>query len=155
MKLNLGCGKIILEGYVNIDIRKTHESVVIANVENLDYEPGSIDEILASDVYEHISYRKSEEVIKHWVSLLKHGGKLTIRTPNLAAIFRLWSHKHLDTKTAIAWLFGGQDYKENFHYTCNDIELITEYLMNAGIKRKNISQQVSNVNTNMTIVAIK
>jgi len=155
MKLNLGCGKIILEGYVNIDARKTHENVVVANVEKLDYEPGSIDEILASDVYEHISYRKSEEVIKHWVDLLRHGGKLTIRTPNLTAIFRLWHQKHLDTKTTIAWLFGGQDYKENFHCTCNDIELITEYLMNAGIKRNNISQQVSNVNTNMTIIAIK
>jgi len=83
LKLNIGARDHILKSYHNIDIRYLSGLTIIADVESLPYASDTVDEILALDVYEHISYHKSKKLLKHWVSLLKPGGLLRIQAPCL------------------------------------------------------------------------
>jgi len=135
LKLNLGSGTQILKEYHNIDIRYLPKLTVIADVENLPYRANTVDEILALDVYEHISYHDSKDLLKYWVSLLKTGGKLIIQAPCLDNIVSYFMNSKTiqDIEVGIAVIFGGQDYKENTHLTVAQSKLMENYLREAGI----------------------
>jgi len=132
--LNIGCGENLLQGYENIDIRPL-PNVIQADVENLPYEKNSVDEIRAIDIYEHISFRKSQKLLNSWVTLLKRGGLLIVQSPSIEVLARriLTSTRIRDIEDSIAYIFGNQDYKENAHLTTCHPELIKHYLRNAGI----------------------
>lgn len=131
-KLNIGCGIDIKEGYINIDVRLLPGVNIIADVFNLPFKDNSISEIYACDVYEHISHRKSKELLKHWVNKLKKGGLLFIQTTNLLSLidYILKSNKIED---AVSRIFGGQDYPENTHLTSGHPVILEKYLRDSGI----------------------
>jgi len=56
MKLNIGCGRDIREGWVNLDINKTSGVDVVHNLNEFPYpfKENSLDEVLAIDVFEHV-----------------------------------------------------------------------------------------------------
>ena len=146
LKLNLGCGEDIREGYHNIDIRNL-PNVIVADVNDLPYENNSIDEILASDIYEHISHRKSLELLQHWSDLLKPGGVLIIRSPCLDYIIQYFMQAKTleDIKIGISLLYGDQDYPENSHYTVCHIKLMSEFLTLVGLEKIEFKMQGHNV----------
>ncbi|WHY27308.1 class I SAM-dependent methyltransferase [Bacillus wiedmannii] len=60
-KLHLGCGRTILENWINLDIVKQEGVDVVANLDDcrnrrLPFETNSIDEFLAEHLLEHIQY---------------------------------------------------------------------------------------------------
>ncbi len=78
MKLNLCCGLDIREGYINIDIKKTHESVKIIDLEKdllREFPDNSVEEVIARDCIEHISWRRVEDLLRDIYRVLKPGGK--------------------------------------------------------------------------------
>ena len=111
MKLNIGSNNIIKEGYVNLDgldlenvdglgelglapytlvikpekLSKFGDSVML-------YPPAgeglyiiiesSIDEILAVEFLEHISFKLTDMVLHEWYRILKKGGKVNIQVPD-------------------------------------------------------------------------
>ena len=153
MKLNLGCGKKVKDGYVNIDKRKTSKHVVIGDVRNLKYKDNTIDEIFANDVYEHVSWAESQNLLNHWVSKLKSGGTLIMQMPNILGLMKLINNQTepKGIEMAIRKMFGGQDYKYNYHYTAGHPVLIEHYLKKAGIKGKiNITSKGSNMTVHAT-----
>lgn len=167
IKINLGCGNDIKEGYINLDARKTHPSVVVGDVTNISQYPNNhFDEILAKDIYEHVTFRQSKSLLSHWVSKLKPGGKITIITPCIRDIIKGFQKYDNDISMLehyINKLFGGQGYKENFHFTTGHPLLMERYLREAGIKGEieiHESQDVHHDNkeinlTNMKVVATK
>lgn len=136
MKLNLGCGNKILEGYVNIDIRRLDPRVFVADVRDLPYHDDSIDEILAVDVYEHVVPSESQALLTHWVSKLKKGGHLRIHTSYLKGLceFALKQNTVEGVKEAIRRMYG-MDVPGGWQWyrTIGDPLLMKEYLVNAGI----------------------
>jgi hypothetical protein len=132
--LNLGCGGDLQQGYDNIDIRRLPDTIQ-ADIRHLPYELETVDEIRAIDVYEHVSFNMSQQLLTHWVSLLKAGGLLIIQGPSIEVLARriLTSTNIKDIEDSIAYIFGNQDYKENVHYTALHPELMEYYLRNAGI----------------------
>lgn len=87
VKLNIGCGDKILEGYTNIDVvesRGDKKVDVICDIAKLDkFEDSCADEVLSVHVIEHFYYWEIEDVVKNWLRVLKKGGSLIIETPNL------------------------------------------------------------------------
>jgi len=81
IKLNVGCGPKLIDGYHNIDI-KARPGVIVLDLNNLTehYEAGSIDEICAIDVIEHFEFMHANKLLGQWCSLLKPGGLLKIAT---------------------------------------------------------------------------
>lgn len=149
MKINLGCGNDIQRGYINIDTRSIEGVDLICNIEDLPYTNNTIDEIRAIDVIEHIPWAKQQELFKYYYSLLKKGGFLHIQVPDLDNILNMRNKVH-DIKI-IRWLFGGQDYPSNFHYTVFTKKWIKELLENAGFKNIDIKD----LNTNIVVKAYK
>lgn len=134
IRLNVGCGRKIMQGYVNIDVRKTNEEVVVADIRNLPYGPNSVDEIYANDVLEHVSFRETQEVLNHWFTVIKPGGTLFIQSPHFKSLvdFATKAKTAVEKQTAIARFFGGQDYPENTHMNAIDEDIIQGQLRVAG-----------------------
>lgn len=75
-KLNLGCGRLILDGYVNADI---HGGEVRADAEHLPFKAEVFDEVLASHLLEHVS--DLTRVMSEIHGVLKVGGTIRIYVP--------------------------------------------------------------------------
>ena len=83
LKLNLGCGALKMEGFVNIDIRESVNPDLVCDVaEGLPYEDGSVDYVLAKDFLEHIIPDKVIFVIEEIWRVLKHDGGFESFTPD-------------------------------------------------------------------------
>lgn len=87
MKLNLGCGDKILEGYVNVDVvesRAGQKPDVICDLRELTpFADASADEVMAIHVVEHFWRWEVVDVLKEWARVLKPGGKMILECPNL------------------------------------------------------------------------
>ena len=84
-KLNLGCGRDIRQGWINLDIKELPGVDVAHNVEDLPlpFDDQSFDEILARDILEHIDYIP---VLKELHRILKGGGQLAIQVPHFTSV---------------------------------------------------------------------
>jgi len=87
VKLNLGCGDKILEGYVNVDVvaaRSGKAPDVQCDLRQLKpFEDGIADEVLAVHVVEHFWRWEVEDILREWVRVLKPGGRMVLECPNL------------------------------------------------------------------------
>ena len=86
MKLNLGSGSKILDGYINVDKYDYYKPDIIHDLEVFPYpfEDNSIEEILLSHVLEHIG--QSPEVflniIKEFYRICKNNSVIKIKVPH-------------------------------------------------------------------------
>lgn len=114
MKLNLGCGSILLAGYVNVDKYSEHPDVVKEDaVEYLEgLEEGSVDEIVTFHMIEHLHPSKARDLIRLSFRVLRKGGKLIVECPN----FRETVREYLaGNKKRIANVYGHQRYPGDSH----------------------------------------
>lgn len=88
MKLNLGCGTDIREGYVNVDFRQTHPSVVNVDLSKLPwpFEDESADEILMLDFLEHFPYSQTNSILIECHRVLTPSGSITIQVPDASIL---------------------------------------------------------------------
>ena len=100
MKLNLGCGKKIFDGYENIDWP--------TDIRKLSYDNNSCDEIMAIHVFEHFYRHEAPSILKHWYDLLKPSGKLILEMPSFYKILNL-SKTIIDHKFLLYGLYGNQE----------------------------------------------
>lgn len=96
LKLNLGCGKRILAGYKNIDVKPFGNKVIVMDVRDLEFEDESVDEILAECVLEHLPYFEIQETLWEWWRVLKFGGILKIVAPDFERIAKAYLKEKLD-----------------------------------------------------------
>ena len=83
MKLNLGCGKNKLDGYINIDKSAEVEPDLCHDITvGLPFETSEIDEVRAFDILEHIPPGKVIHVINEIWRVLKPGGLFEHFTPS-------------------------------------------------------------------------
>jgi predicted SAM-dependent methyltransferase len=84
MKLNLGCGKDIKEGYVNCDIYPFTDKVRKVDFNStLPFATDSIEEIYMAHALEHA--KDVDYTMRELYRILKYGGILKIKVPH-------WSH---------------------------------------------------------------
>lgn len=82
IRLNLGCGKFKVKGFINIDEEPTVGPDVICDITHLPYDPGTVDEIYAGHVLEHFTYADGIKALYYWHSLLKENGVISICVPD-------------------------------------------------------------------------
>lgn len=107
MRLNVGCGDKLLEGYVNVDAvsRLGREPDIVADIRAIPLEDGCASEVLAVHVIEHFYRWEAPEVLAEWVRLLKPGGRLILECPDLAHACHAMLHGAPDQWTM--WVFYG------------------------------------------------
>jgi len=162
LKLNLCCGEDVRDGYINIDVRKTKPNVLVMDLEEDLLRPfpdNSVEEIVAYDCIEHISWRKIEDLLRDIHRVLKCDGRLYLRVPDLEAIAKKvildpgFRYNELRGWKAISfWVYGGQDYPENTHKAGFTIPTLKELLESLGFKIEKIENDGG---TNIVCVAVK
>jgi len=86
MKLNLGCGSKILEGYTNVDKFDYYNPDIVHDLEKTPYpfDENSISEIVLSHVLEHLGQDPEvfNEIIKELYRICKNNSIIDIRIPH-------------------------------------------------------------------------
>lgn len=150
--LNLGCGSITYEEYpegtglkcTNVDLRELPGVDIVADVTDLSmFNMREFDYILASDIIEHFPVKYTQSIIAHWSNLLKEGGTIEFRTPNLKWVAEHYL-KHKDTSFASFHIFGGQDYEGNYHYVIFDEPWLTSICRTCGLELRQCKEEGSN-----------
>lgn len=88
LRLNLGCGDKILPGYVNCDALAARGQGGSVDVQcdvtkALPFRDGSVDEILAVHVVEHLWRWEVPDILREWGRVLRPGGRIVLECPNL------------------------------------------------------------------------
>lgn len=136
-KLHLGCGKVYLHGWTNVDIFSSCHADLYCDITRLPYALGQFDLIYASHVLEHIHRHMVVATLQHWRDMLKPGGILRLAVPNFAACVE-WYLKTQDLAAIMGLLYGGQNYARNSHTVTFDEPTLKEFLRKAGFTRFNL-----------------
>ncbi|MNK04979.1 putative S-adenosylmethionine-dependent methyltransferase [compost metagenome] len=83
MKLHLGCGPNIKEGYVNVDKFANFPGVERWDILDLPVADNSVDEVLNEHLAEHIPFKDEKQFWAESFRVLKKGGVLTVETPDM------------------------------------------------------------------------
>lgn len=139
MKLNLGCGNNIKEGYINIDVYD-NPNVKKCDIRDLGcFENESADEIYARDVIEHLTLDDAKKALKEWIRVLKHGGAFFIQTVNLDKQIEAYQKGVWSLEDFNYMVFAGINWSdgcvrsEDFHKSTFTIDSLKNLLNDNGI----------------------
>jgi len=125
VKYNIGGGDLEIPGYVNVDRKHGLEAYPLACPDV------SLDEIRASHVLEHFSYRVVPAVVADWVNKLKPGGLLKVAVPD----FR-WLAVHYLLGTDIplqGFVMGGHVDEDDYHRALFDEPSLRHHMRIVGL----------------------
>ena len=141
VKLHLGCGRNIKEGYINVDQYLSAPNIINMDIFNLSIENDTVDEICTEHMLEHLSKYEVPLALKEWARVLKPDGKLVMNLPNLEWCLQQWLAKpegerwgwQLDT------IFGLQTHPGEFHKTGFTEARLHQLLENVGFREIRIN----------------
>ena len=82
MKLNLGCGKDKLKGYINMDMRDYGYNIVRDVRRGIPFNDNTFDEVYTCHFMEHIGHEDIYFVVEEVYRVLKDKGLFIIRVPH-------------------------------------------------------------------------
>lgn len=135
LRLNVGCGHIQPEGYVNVDLRELPGIHILAEAGRLPFGPEEIQEIYAAHLLEHFPEEQlRRRILPHWSNLLVKGGELRVVVPDAEAMIKNYvagTYPYDDLREVI---YGAQDYDGDFHYNMFTPEHLVRLLSEAGLE---------------------
>jgi predicted SAM-dependent methyltransferase len=136
VRVNLGCGEIVLPDYINVDIREVPDVDVVADIRRLPFEPDTLAEIASAHLVEHFrQHHLATVVLPYWKSLLRPDGILRIVCPNWAAMLRRLQEGKMTLADFRFVTFGAQDYTGDDHFSMYTPESLSEVLQQAGFEQ--------------------
>ena len=170
IQLNLGGGPKRVEGYKNVDILDWNGVTdILWDLTKTPYEfvNEPVDEILAMEFLEHISWRDTDKVLAEWYRILKPRGRVSIQVPAIDRMCEMFvrkeicqccSHKPKSFEDArgkkscwecqgrgkvnpVRWLMafcGAQKHIGDYHKNIFTKDILRNYLENAGFKNIDI-----------------
>ncbi|MGH9194216.1 MAG: class I SAM-dependent methyltransferase [Acidimicrobiia bacterium] len=147
LRVELGGGPFPSDGYVHVDTDwRARHLEYRAPVWRLPFGDGTVEEILAIHVLEHVHPGRLADTLREWRRVLRPGGVARIHVPNAPAVFRAFesassAHKWALTN-ALLGMWGGPAMAEpsDFdvrlnrpdHQAIYDFSLLEEQLILAG-----------------------
>jgi len=144
IKLNLGCGRDHLSGWINADIDpRVSPEILLDLTQNLPFKSNSVTLIRLQDVLEHLTKEAAETLLRECHRVLIPSGTLELRLPNVYAIIDQFSG---DEAVMMEFIYGNT--RENgiwgahkYGYTP---DLITQTLKRTGFSTPDISTHTTN-----------
>lgn len=126
--LHLGCGEINIPGFINIDKLPFPHIHYLSSIERLPFiKSNTVDLIYMSHCLEHITQWNVPTVLNEYYRVLKKGGILRISVPDFKVIVEMYL-KTGNIRNILQPLFGGQEFKYNYHYVAFDYLYLEELL---------------------------
>jgi predicted SAM-dependent methyltransferase len=133
MKLHLGCGKLKLNTFINIDVLSDTSDLKIDFTNLTIFNSSNIEEIYISHALEHFKRREIIPLILEWNRVLKIDGVLRIAVPDFEKIVKIYL-KNRDLSELVGLLSGGQRDEYDFHYVNFDIHILEKLLKACGFE---------------------
>ncbi len=135
VRLNIGCGHIPLDGYINVDMRELPGVDIVAEAADIPVEPGSISEIFSAHLMEHFPQEEiRRRLLPYWRDLLVEGGLFRAIVPDGEAMLAGAAAGTYPFEDFREVLFGAQDYDGDFHYNMFTPESLSILLQEAGFR---------------------
>jgi predicted SAM-dependent methyltransferase len=136
LRLHLGCGKVRLEGFVNIDHRATSATDLECDILQLPFGDNIAARIETYHVIEHLDRHEAVRAVREWHRVLASGGVLVIECPDFDAACREYVDGHVDR---IDNIFGLQRFEGDSHCFGYNFERLRRLLAECGFR--SIAQQ--------------
>jgi predicted SAM-dependent methyltransferase len=135
LRLNVGAGHIVRDGYLNVDSRELPGIDIVADVRDLPFDEAEVTEIYSSHVLEHFPVEELRRVVlPEWVSLLEDGGKLVSVVPDVETMVAERAAGRMPFEDFVLVMYGGQEYEGDFHFSGFSKETLTQLLEEAGLE---------------------
>ena len=131
MKLHLGCGKLKLDNYINIDILNKNADIKLDFTDLSIFNNNKVEEIYICHALEHFKRNEIVKIIIEWNRVLKKDGILRIAVPDFEKIVKIYI-KNEDMSELIGFLSGGQRDEYDFYYVNFDMHILKEILELCG-----------------------
>lgn len=133
IKLNIGAGKTEIDGWIPIDRNLGYEawplpSVIEHEGQTVELAKDSVDEIRASHILEHFSFRDARAAVADWVRVLKPGGRLRIAVPDFDKVASA-----SDDPKRLYYMMGGQTDSNDVHKSAYDEQHLRAVMLEAGL----------------------
>lgn len=133
IRLNLGCGHLPLEGYVNVDGRDLDGVDVVADVGDLPFEPGTVASVHSAHLLEHFPVEELRRtLLPYWYTMLRPGGTFSAVVPDAETMINEYAAGRYSFDDLRLVTFGDQEYEGDFHFNMFSQESIREILEEAG-----------------------
>jgi predicted SAM-dependent methyltransferase len=150
-KLNVGCGLVPLDGWLNVDVFPVSRSILRMNAtRRFPFGDGVFDYVFSEHMIEHITYPQGQGMLKECFRVLKPGGIIRISTPDLAflcAVYQpekpalLQSYLEFHWRLSTPWAPTSEDtfFINNFvrdwrHQFIYDEKVLRQALAQAGFR---------------------
>ncbi len=133
LRLNLGCGHLPLPDHVNVDMRELPGVDVVAAIDDLPFDDGSVREIHSAHVLEHFAEEElHRRLLPYWLSKLEPGGRFRAVVPDGLSMIEAYGRGEVDFADLKSVLYGGQEYEGDFHFTMFAADTLTDLLERSG-----------------------
>jgi len=114
MKVNLGCGRFKLDGFVNVDVNEDLQPDVVAFAQDyMETLPDdSVDLVYMGHMIEHITVQEGKELLDVIRQKLLDGGELIITLPDATKAMAMYFRGDLDLTTYLRIMFGAPEEGE-------------------------------------------
>lgn len=107
MKLNLGCGRTNIAGFINIDLNKDPHVHISTDVSDLKmFNSESVDLIYASAIFQYFDYQQGAVALNEWYRVLKPGGVLRISTVDFDKLLEVYNKSGKEIDKIIGPMYG-------------------------------------------------
>jgi 2-polyprenyl-3-methyl-5-hydroxy-6-metoxy-1,4-benzoquinol methylase/predicted SAM-dependent methyltransferase len=135
-KIELGGGEHpVGEGFLNVDARPLPTVDIIADIRDLPFEEGDIEEIFTSNVLEHFNYRNATMILRGAFRVLRPGGKITVIVPDFEKVVDIYKTGNVDFMTMNKWLHGNQHHLYDYHKISWDFKGLKIILSDVGFTK--------------------
>jgi ubiquinone/menaquinone biosynthesis C-methylase UbiE len=124
MKLNLGCGKDIKDGYINLDVRYIKGVYILCDLNSLPYpfKNDVFDEIYCNNILEHLN--DVVETMEELHRICKSGARIVIKVPHFTCQYAFAdpTHKHYFTYESFDYFLSEKERDTKFPHWYSDVK---------------------------------
>ncbi len=146
MKLNVGCGRYYLQGFINIDVNKKVNPDHLSDCKKLvkNFGKNVAEEIRSYHMIEHLPQADATTFLHQCYIVLEKGGRLYLELPDFHKVLKQYLQEP-DVLLHKQRIFGMQRNQFDFHfwgYTYKDLRTLLSSI--GFVKIKKISKPDSN-----------
>ena len=134
VRLNLRSGDIPLADYLNVDLRDLPGVDVVADADDLPFEPGTVSEIASQHALEHFGEEQLRRLLPYWRGLLKPEGVFRAVVPDGEAMLARQAAGDYSFEEFRAALFGTRTSEGRSHVNMFTPDSLGRQLTEAGFR---------------------